>query len=77
MAKRIVEIKEIDWTGLTAYTLVTGFIVIIGITAAKGDTQIMLQVASILGPFVGAVASFLFGIKRLEKIVLRLETLKG
>ena len=77
MARKIVEIKEIDWIGLTAYTLVLGFLVIIGITAARGDLDTMKTVASILGPFVAAVATYLFGIKKLQHIVQKLEGLKA
>jgi len=74
MARRV-EIKEIDWLGLTGYTLVVGFLVIIGATAIKGDIQTMSIVASILGPFVGAVVTFFYGVRKLYTIVKKLEAL--
>jgi len=75
MSRRIIEIKEIDWTGLTAYTLIVGFLVAILICTGKGDIQTMTIVSSILGPFVGAVSTFYFGVKRLEYILKRVEAL--
>jgi len=75
MARRIVEIKEIDWLGLTGYTLIVGFLAVIIITAAKGDIDTMKTVSSILGPFVGAVVTFFYGIKKLDKILKRVEAL--
>lgn len=69
------EIVEIDWAGLTAYTLVLGFLIIIGALAWKGDLTTLAIVAGILGPFIGAIVTFFFGIKRLDNILKRIETL--
>ena len=75
MAKTI-EIKElVDWTGLTAFALVIGFLILLGITVANKDITMFTLVAGTLGPFIAAIVTFFFGIKKVLDAAKTLEVL--